>query len=106
MGNFLILFSLHKLEIHELRTPFNISNIAEDALEMFIDAFQVSLRWLNVRAGMNFEYPSWRLGMGKELDIFASVISISEPLIFNSIQEGTPTTFFGRHSLITSIRNL
>lgn len=29
-GNFCILFSLHKLEIHELTIPFSISNIAED----------------------------------------------------------------------------
>lgn len=36
-------------------------------LKMFIDASRISLRSLTIRAGRNFEYPSWRLGMGTNL---------------------------------------
>lgn len=92
-GNFHILFSLHKLEIHELRLPFSIINTAEDTLEMFIDAFQVSLRWLSVRAGMYFEYPSWRLGMGKELDIFALSSASLNHLFLTAFRKVLPPLF-------------
>lgn len=50
---------------------------------MFLDTSQFSVRWLSIRAGRNFEYPSWRLGMEKNLTSSPLSLASQNHLFYN-----------------------